>query len=138
MSVRSRRLCCRGVTPAMGQAHHVRPHLVGDPDRNPAAVHTALERRGGEEEFAVLPRQRPDRREHQIGVARGLVHVQVDRDHELEPSERAMARLVVGVVTPENEGACLETVRGRTVRAVRRGVEPHDTARTPSSAERAP
>jgi hypothetical protein len=30
-----------------------------------------------------------------------------------------VARLIVGVVTPENEGACLETVRGRTLRAVR-------------------
>jgi hypothetical protein len=29
-----------------------------------------------------------------------------------------VARLIVGVVTPENEAACLETVRGRTVRAV--------------------
>ena len=33
------------------------------------------------------------------------------------------ARLVVGVVTPENEEACLETVRGRTVRAVKAMVE---------------
>jgi hypothetical protein len=31
----------------------------------------------------------------------------------------SVARMVVGVVTPENEAACLETVRGRTVRAVR-------------------
>jgi hypothetical protein len=30
-----------------------------------------------------------------------------------------VARLVVGVVTPENEAACLETLRGRTVRAVK-------------------
>ena len=30
-----------------------------------------------------------------------------------------VARLIVGVVTPENEAACLETVRGRTVRAVK-------------------
>ena len=30
-----------------------------------------------------------------------------------------VARLVVGVVTPETEEACLETVRGRTVRAVK-------------------
>jgi len=29
-----------------------------------------------------------------------------------------VARMIVGVVTPENEAACLETVRGRTVRAV--------------------
>jgi len=29
-----------------------------------------------------------------------------------------VARLIVGVVTPENEATCLETVRGRTVRAV--------------------
>jgi len=29
-----------------------------------------------------------------------------------------VARMVVAVVTPENEAACLETVRGRTVRAV--------------------
>jgi hypothetical protein len=29
-----------------------------------------------------------------------------------------VARLIVGVVTPETEAACLETVRGRTVRAV--------------------
>ena len=29
-----------------------------------------------------------------------------------------VARLIVGVATPENEAACLETVRGRTVRAV--------------------
>ncbi|MBW1688489.1 MAG: hypothetical protein JRS35_25925 [Deltaproteobacteria bacterium] len=29
-----------------------------------------------------------------------------------------VARLIVGIVTPENEAACLETVRGRTVRAV--------------------
>jgi hypothetical protein len=29
-----------------------------------------------------------------------------------------VARMVVGIVTPENEAACLETVRGRTVRAV--------------------
>jgi hypothetical protein len=38
-----------------------------------------------------------------------------------------VARLIVGVVTPENEAACLETVRGRTVRAVEellRAVEP--------------
>jgi hypothetical protein len=30
-----------------------------------------------------------------------------------------VARMIVGVVTPENEAACLETVRGRTVRAVK-------------------
>ena len=29
-----------------------------------------------------------------------------------------VARMIVGIVTPENEAACLETVRGRTVRAV--------------------
>ena len=29
-----------------------------------------------------------------------------------------VARMIVGVVSPENEAACLETVRGRTVRAV--------------------
>jgi hypothetical protein len=45
-----------------------------------------------------------------------------------------VARLIVGVVTPENEAACLETVRGRTVRAVKvllRVVEPAgaDTAK---------
>jgi hypothetical protein len=40
-----------------------------------------------------------------------------------------VARLIVGVVTPENEAACLETVRGRTVRAVKellRAVAPVD------------
>ena len=40
-----------------------------------------------------------------------------------------VARLIVGVVTPENEAACLETVRGRTVRAVKvllRAVAPED------------
>jgi hypothetical protein len=40
-----------------------------------------------------------------------------------------VARLIVGVVTPENEATCLETVRGRTVRAVElllRAVTPVD------------
>jgi hypothetical protein len=40
-----------------------------------------------------------------------------------------VARMIVGVVTPETEAACLETVRGRTVRAVEallRAVAPHD------------
>jgi len=40
-----------------------------------------------------------------------------------------VARMIVGVVTPENEAACLETVRGRTVRAIEellRAVAPLD------------
>ena len=40
-----------------------------------------------------------------------------------------VARMIVGVVTPGNEAACLETVRGRTVRAVKvllRAVAPDD------------
>jgi hypothetical protein len=40
-----------------------------------------------------------------------------------------VARMIVGVVSPENEAACLETVRGRTVRAAKallRGAAPAD------------
>ena len=43
-----------------------------------------------------------------------------------------VARMIVGIVTPENEAACLETVRGRTVRAVGallRAVAPGDENR---------
>jgi hypothetical protein len=49
-----------------------------------------------------------------------------------------VARLIVGVVTPENEAACLETVRGRTVRAVKallRTVAPADESPTETSEE---
>ena len=48
-----------------------------------------------------------------------------------------VARLIVGVVSPENEAACLETVRGRTVRAVEallRAVAPADGS--PAGVER--
>jgi hypothetical protein len=41
----------------------------------------------------------------------------------------AVARLVVGLATPETEAACLTTVRGRTVRAVRAIVAAVRTAR---------
>jgi len=49
-----------------------------------------------------------------------------------------VARLIVGVVTPENEAACLETVRGRTVRAVEallRVVAPVDESPAEGSGE---
>jgi hypothetical protein len=49
-----------------------------------------------------------------------------------------VARLIVGVVTPENEAACLETVRGRTVRAVAallRAVAPADESPAETSEE---
>jgi len=50
-----------------------------------------------------------------------------------------VARMIVGVVTPENEAACLETVRGRTVQAVKallRAVAPEDGVSTETSEER--
>jgi hypothetical protein len=49
-----------------------------------------------------------------------------------------VARMIVGVVTPENEAACLETVRGRTVRAVAallRAVAPADGSPAEDSKE---
>jgi hypothetical protein len=49
-----------------------------------------------------------------------------------------VARLIVGVVTPENEAACLVTVRGRTVRAVEaslRAVAPADGSPAETSQE---
>ncbi|MBW1684633.1 MAG: HNH endonuclease [Deltaproteobacteria bacterium] len=49
-----------------------------------------------------------------------------------------VARLIVGVVSPENEAACLETVRGRTVRAVEallRAVAPADESPTEGPGE---
>jgi hypothetical protein len=53
-----------------------------------------------------------------------------------------VARLIVGVVTPENEAACLETVRGRTVRAVevllRAVAVEHESPAETSQEERVP
>jgi len=49
-----------------------------------------------------------------------------------------VARMIVGVVTPENEAACLETVRGRTVRAIGallRAVAPADEGPAEESQE---
>jgi hypothetical protein len=49
-----------------------------------------------------------------------------------------VARMIVGVVTPENEAACVETVRGRTVRAVSvllRALAPAEEASTETSEE---
>ena len=43
-----------------------------------------------------------------------------------------VARLVVGIVTPETEEACLETVRGRTVRAVKALIEAFREAGPPT------
>jgi hypothetical protein len=49
-----------------------------------------------------------------------------------------VARMVVGVATPENEAGCFETVRGRTVRAVRallRAVAPAEEGSADTSRE---
>jgi len=49
-----------------------------------------------------------------------------------------VARMIAGVVTPENEAACLETVRGRTVRAVKvllRAVAPAEEGSAETSEE---
>ena len=48
-----------------------------------------------------------------------------------------VARLVVGIVTPQNEEACLETVRGRTVRAVKAMLEAVRKAEAEAEAARA-
>jgi hypothetical protein len=49
-----------------------------------------------------------------------------------------VARMIVGIVTPETEAACLETVRGRTVRAVKvllRALAPAEEALAETSQE---